>query len=211
MRVETTYFVVLDCPADIELPIRDLLDRVEKLHRHLEIVLSLGVRWPHPRSTPSNRFTIMLSPKDEHAYGAEGHITIFEASVRTRSADPAYFNHGLFHETVHGILEGFGHQKHNHFPGALAGIVQVEALRTYAADCASDEADKIQAELWGRGYWDTPGVDTKVLWDAYRQHGFDDFRKIIEHAGENDGCLLAGNWKQDWNTICQKFGLRIAI
>jgi hypothetical protein len=166
---------------------------------------------------PSQKFTITLSQKGT-AYGEKGNIGLDERELRKGVDNPHYFNRGLFHESVHGILEGFAYQaqgqmyvKQNHFPEVLAAILQVETLRSYQSDGACDEAVAIAAEHWGLGYGDVGDDTVHGLWLAYGRHSFNDFRQAINHVGNNPNCLTQATWKADWNKLCKLLNLRIQV
>ena len=185
------------CSDESVSVIRGFVNDVESMVPALVHTLALEVRHPFP---PHQRLHVTFNDRGA-CYEANGRITINAAKTLAKADDPVYRGGSLFHETTHAILQGFGHDWGNYITESMAAILQVEALKRIP----QQPDGRIAAEQHaGWGY--NPDLDGH-LWDCYREHGFDPFRRVIEFLGRNTGILKLESFKRDWDWVCSHLGL----
>ena len=149
------HVTIPDCLERKELEIREYVHRVESLLPALEETFCLA---------PSHcSFSVGFAELRTSLYPGQARIRL-EQDLDFSRDEHVYG--GLFHETVHGFVEGYTFRRRNDVPEACIRILQVAALKNMECDAAKQWAEKYTVS----GGDESPNAK---LWSIYRTKGYD--------------------------------------
>jgi hypothetical protein len=198
---DNSYYRV-ECADEMAEEVAEYVHRVEGYLPVLEETFGLEARWPFG--------DLVVRFGSEGPSFESGGLVRLPADMNL--ADPQSIYGGLFHETVHALLEGYlrlPDGRRHYLPEAGTVVLQVAAL---------ERIEEAEARAWARRFAEGWGLTDKQrpilheLVRIYREEGFEPIRSIY---AEMAGAICPSFFKQtlvcDLNRVLRDYGVENLI
>jgi hypothetical protein len=172
--VSDNSYYTIKCPDEIASQVAGYVNRVERYLPILEETFGLEPRWPFG--------DLVVRFGSEGPCHENGRLIKLPADMNL--VDPQNIYGGLFHQTAHGLLEGYlrlPDGRRHYLPEAATVVLQVAALERIEGPGAREWARRF-ADGWGCTDKQRPILHELVR--IYRDYGFAPIRSIYAEMAD---------------------------